>query len=194
MLLAERITLARQLRTLSKTDFAKSIDVTLRTATNYERSGAPLNKLTMIASTLNFPEKFFLGELLPELDRHSVEFRSYRGTPAKERKASLAHAKLGIGLMTWIKSKFSLPSLGIPSFNGFATEFLFPRVAQYEYCVKNPDLKQIMTYKGAFGLSAFATVHALHRSGLLTDWAYRKMCVELSRQGLKSAEPESRMS
>lgn len=156
--------------------------------------GAPLNKLTMIASTLNFPEKFFLGELLPELDRDSVEFRSYRGTPAKERKASLAHAKLGIGLMTWIKSKFSLPSLGIPSFNGFATEFLFPRVAQYEYCVKNPDLKQIMTYKGAFGSSAFATVHALHRSGLLTDWAYRKMCVELSRQGLKSAEPESRMS
>lgn len=294
LLLAERITLARQLRMLSKTDFAKSIDVTLRTATNYERSGAPLNKLTMIASTLNFPEKFFLGELLPELDRHSVEFRSYRGTPAKERKASLAHAKLGIGLVTWIKSKFSLPSLGIPSFNGmdpqmaanvvrelwglgskplpnlvqlceskgihvlglpksiasidalsfwyegsafillarnktpertrfnlahelghlvlhenhygfsepdyeseadsFATEFLFPRVAQYEYCVKNPDLKQIMTYKGAFGLSAFATVHALHRSGLLTDWAYRKMCVELSRQGVKSAEPESRMS
>lgn len=89
MLLAERITLARQLRMLSKTDFAKSIDVTLRTATNYERSGAPLNKLTMIASTLNFPEKFFLEELLPELDRDSVEFRSFVVRRQKKEKPAL---------------------------------------------------------------------------------------------------------
>ncbi|WP_216382140.1 helix-turn-helix domain-containing protein [Arcanobacterium phocae] len=294
MLLADRITTARQLRQLSKTDFAGLLGVTVRTVTNYEMVGAPDNKKAIISKVLGFPEGFFFQDGLPQLEKENVEFRSFRSTPAREKHAALAHSKIGIELMNWVGSKFRLPSPNIPSLSGmepteaanvlrqvwglgskplpnlvqlcesrgihvlgldkeaksvdavsfwhdegayiflgrnktpertrfdlahelghlvlhedhdgfsereyeaeadaFASEFLLPRVAQIEYVVNNPSLAQIMKYKASFGMSAFATVRALHDSERLSDWAYRSLCVELSKRGFRTDEPGSRLS
>lgn len=77
--------------------------------------------------------------------------------------------------------------------DAFASEFLFPKIAQLEHTVLNPKLADIFNYKHAFGMSAMAVTYALHESGRLSDWNYRLLCKTLSQQGFRAGEPGSSM-
>jgi len=49
----------------------------------------------------------------------------------------------------------------------------------------------IMKIKKRWNVSAMALVYRLLRVGVFTDWLYRSMCIELSRQGLRTQEQDS---
>lgn len=73
--------------------------------------------------------------------------------------------------------------------DAFAAEFLMPSDGLTEYLRHNPSINEILTTRSRFKVSAMALAYAAHKSGRLTDWAYRQTCIELSQRGFRSSEP-----
>jgi Zn-dependent peptidase ImmA (M78 family) len=72
----------------------------------------------------------------------------------------------------------------------FAAAFLMPRgsvLAAPKLVV--PTLQHVVQLKKRWLVSAGALTHRLHRLGLLSDWNYRSLCIQLSRFG-RMREPE----
>jgi len=75
--------------------------------------------------------------------------------------------------------------------NVFAGALLMPRSEMLALAGRCRTIADIMTLKKRWNVSAMALVYRLHRVGVLTDWLYRSMCIELSGQGLRTHERES---
>lgn len=70
----------------------------------------------------------------------------------------------------------------------FASAFLLPRKAMYAYA--GPlSLDQVLQIKQAWRVAAVALVYRLHALGLMTDWHYRTLTIELSKRGYRGGEP-----
>ena len=71
----------------------------------------------------------------------------------------------------------------------FASAFLMPRsdvLAQMRGFV---TVDEILRKKGRWRVSAMALAYRLRDIGILSDWQYRSMCIELSHRGYRTAEP-----
>lgn len=75
--------------------------------------------------------------------------------------------------------------------NEFAGAFLLPRLEMLALAGRCRTVADIMKIKKRWNVSAMALVYRLHRVGVLTDWLYRSMCIELSRLGLRTQEQDS---
>ncbi|MDO4887645.1 MAG: XRE family transcriptional regulator [Actinomycetaceae bacterium] len=73
--------------------------------------------------------------------------------------------------------------------DAFASEFLVPREAIFEYLRPNPPVDDLLQAARAFVVSAMALAYAAHKAGRMSDWSYRTTCIELSRRGFRSGEP-----
>ena len=71
----------------------------------------------------------------------------------------------------------------------FAQSFLLPPAAVAASGLLRPSLTQVLEHKGAWRVSAIAFTRCLHDHGLLSDWHYRNLVIELSKRGYRSAEP-----
>lgn len=72
----------------------------------------------------------------------------------------------------------------------FASEFLMPRILLRSQVGREPSIATVLRLKVSLGVSAMALAYALHKAGLLTDWSYRQACIELTKRGYRSGEPE----
>ncbi|MGO0604817.1 ImmA/IrrE family metallo-endopeptidase [Brevibacterium linens] len=109
-----RITLARELRGLTKSDLAKALGVTTRTLQKYESEGAPLERAGGLAESVGVEPEFFR---LPPNQGLSVGqgfFRSLRRATAAQRNSARAAATVGTELYNFITERFRLPELNIP--------------------------------------------------------------------------------
>jgi Zn-dependent peptidase ImmA (M78 family) len=71
----------------------------------------------------------------------------------------------------------------------FAASFLMPEPdirAKIPWAV---SLDALVIAKRRWGVSASALAYRLHKLGILTDWLYRGMVIEMGRRGFRSAEP-----
>lgn len=75
--------------------------------------------------------------------------------------------------------------------NVFAGALLMPRSEMLALAGRCRTLADIMVLKKRWNVSAMALVYRLHRVGVLTDWLYRSMCIELSGKGLRMREQDS---
>jgi Zn-dependent peptidase ImmA (M78 family) len=73
--------------------------------------------------------------------------------------------------------------------NRFAAAFLMPRRAVVAQGLREATVEQILVAKRRWTVSALAMTHRLHELRLLSDWNYRTACVELARDGYRTAEP-----
>jgi Zn-dependent peptidase ImmA (M78 family)/DNA-binding XRE family transcriptional regulator len=73
--------------------------------------------------------------------------------------------------------------------NGFASSFLMPRASVQSYAPRNVTIKSLIAYKKYWNVSLAALNYRLHELGLVTDWTYRKLCVQISRIGRRQ-EPD----
>lgn len=71
----------------------------------------------------------------------------------------------------------------------FGGAFLLPTPAVVATGLRNPRLGQILDLKQAWQVAAVLFVKRLHDVGLLGDWAYRNLMIELSQRGYRSGEP-----
>lgn len=74
--------------------------------------------------------------------------------------------------------------------NAFASAFLMPKSVILATCPRIPTLNQIIKLKHNWIVSVSALTYRLNTVGLLTEWHYRSLCIELSQKGYRKAEPE----
>jgi Zn-dependent peptidase ImmA (M78 family)/DNA-binding XRE family transcriptional regulator len=72
----------------------------------------------------------------------------------------------------------------------FGASFLMPRGSVFAAPkIQVPTLNQLVQLKKRWLVSGLALAHRLHALGLLSDWNYRNLCIQLSEFG-KTREPE----
>lgn len=71
----------------------------------------------------------------------------------------------------------------------FAASFLMPEPDMRAKLPRAVSLDAIVVAKRRWGVSASALAYRLHKLGILTDWLYRGMVIEMSRRGFRSDEP-----
>nr|MDQ3817699.1 ImmA/IrrE family metallo-endopeptidase [Acidobacteriota bacterium] len=74
----------------------------------------------------------------------------------------------------------------------FASAFLMPRGGIFGHTppASTISVKTIHKLKKRWGVSAFALVHRLHKLGIIKEWQYRTLCIELSAAGYRTDENE----
>lgn len=71
----------------------------------------------------------------------------------------------------------------------FASAFLMPDADVKNEAGIVASVSQVIRLKARWRVSAMALVYRLHKIGLLSDWTYRAMCIELGKVGYRSGEP-----
>jgi Zn-dependent peptidase ImmA (M78 family)/transcriptional regulator with XRE-family HTH domain len=72
--------------------------------------------------------------------------------------------------------------------NRFAASFLMPRASVIAQGVKSPSFPDLVRLKRIWKVSVAALSTQHHRVGMMTDWQYRMMCIEIGTRG-KAKEP-----
>lgn len=73
--------------------------------------------------------------------------------------------------------------------NQFAAAFLMPRASVQAAGLVNATVPVILNARSRWGVAAMALTHRLKELNMLTEWGYRDLCVQLSRQGFRRSEP-----
>lgn len=74
--------------------------------------------------------------------------------------------------------------------NAFASSFLMPSEDVRGRIPRAPSVQLILKLKKRWRVSAMALAYRVHRLGLLTDWQYRSMCIDLTQRGYRKGEPD----
>jgi Zn-dependent peptidase ImmA (M78 family)/DNA-binding XRE family transcriptional regulator len=72
----------------------------------------------------------------------------------------------------------------------FANNFLLPETAVLATQLYRPTLEQIQQEKLVWRVSAMSLIRRLHDVGLITDWIYKRLCIEAGKRGLRSREDD----
>lgn len=71
----------------------------------------------------------------------------------------------------------------------FASAFLMPEADVKNQVSAVYSTSQIIRAKSRWRVSAMALAYRLHSLGILSDWNYRSMCIDLGNMGYRRAEP-----
>lgn len=74
--------------------------------------------------------------------------------------------------------------------NAFASAFLMPRTSIIAYAPRNGTLQQIIAAKRHWKVAVAALAYRMHAVGMLTDWHYRNLAIQIQHRGLRKQEPE----
>ena len=74
--------------------------------------------------------------------------------------------------------------------NAFASSFLMPSEDVRGRVPRAPSVHLVLKLKKRWRVSAMALAYRVHRLGLLTDWQYRSMCIDLTQRGYRTGEPD----
>src|SRR5262245_5259458 len=113
----QRMTLARQLRGLSRTDLARRLAVTPAAISQYEcgQTRPTLPTIAGLALALGMPPEFFtLARPLQSGMASSPHFRSLRTTSQVDRDRALAFAALAADVLDELERRVVLPQLLLP--------------------------------------------------------------------------------
>lgn len=74
--------------------------------------------------------------------------------------------------------------------NTFASAFLMPRASVLAYAPRLATLEQLVKLKKYWNVSVAALTYRLHKVGVLSDWHYQSLFVDLSSKGYRKKEPD----
>lgn len=113
----DRLVLARRRRGLSKTELARTVDLTTRSLYDFEtgRAEPGMESLDALAEALKFPREFFFRSSVPTPSFTAASFRSLKSMTAGQRDAALSAGALAFELSQWIDATFELPAPDVPS-------------------------------------------------------------------------------
>ena len=113
---ADRFSLARKRRGMTKKDLAKEVGVSERSISAYEAGDQEPERVTLlrISEALGFPEAFFFGDAPESLSPDIASFRSLSKMTARQRDTALGAGELALMLNEWIEGRFNLPATDVP--------------------------------------------------------------------------------
>lgn len=75
--------------------------------------------------------------------------------------------------------------------NQFASAFLMPAADVLPRGLRHATVDRVLREKKRWRVSAMSLTHRLNELGLLTEWGYRSLCIELSKRGYRAGEPDA---
>jgi len=75
--------------------------------------------------------------------------------------------------------------------NDFASAFLMPRSSVLTYAPKFISVDSQIALKKVWGVSVSALTYRMHKVGLLSEWQYRELFMQIAKRGYRKKEPES---
>lgn len=73
--------------------------------------------------------------------------------------------------------------------NQFASAFLMPRASVLAGAPPFVTVDGLVELKPAWTVSVAALAHRLHAVGVVTEWHYRSLCIEIAQRGYRKSEP-----
>ena len=73
--------------------------------------------------------------------------------------------------------------------NAFASSLLMPSADVFSRVGRISSVDQLITAKARWGVSVAALAYRLHKLGLLSEWQYRTFCIQISKRGFRTDEP-----
>lgn len=73
--------------------------------------------------------------------------------------------------------------------DAFASAFLMSRGSILASAPRFTTLSTLVKLKKKWGVSVAALNHRFHQVGLLSDWQYRTLCIEIAKNGYRTSEP-----
>jgi Zn-dependent peptidase ImmA (M78 family) len=73
--------------------------------------------------------------------------------------------------------------------DAFASAFLMPRASVIANAPRFPTLAMLIDFKKIWTTSVAALNYRLHTVGMLSDWQYRTLCIQISQHGYRTKEP-----
>lgn len=74
--------------------------------------------------------------------------------------------------------------------NAFASALLMPPASVRAQAPRFATIDNLMRLKKVWGVSLAAITYRLHKLGLLSEWHYRKLYIEISSRGYRKKEPD----
>lgn len=74
--------------------------------------------------------------------------------------------------------------------HAFAAAFLMPRGSVLANAPRFATIEHLVKLKHYWTVSVAALAYRLHAVGVLSEWHYRHLCIEISKRGYRSKEPE----
>lgn len=74
--------------------------------------------------------------------------------------------------------------------NAFASALLMPKASVLAYAPRMATLEHLIQLKKLWGVSVAALTYRLHAVGVLSDWHYQSLYIELSSRGYRKKEPD----
>lgn len=114
---SQRLRIARSRRKMTSRGLANAARISPVTLSRLEnKNNQPEQEtLTALAKALRYPEAFFYGADLDEVDKHDASFRSLKAMTTKERNGALAAASLAFMVADKIENVFGLPEADLPN-------------------------------------------------------------------------------
>ncbi|HTP27481.1 MAG TPA: XRE family transcriptional regulator [Anaeromyxobacteraceae bacterium] len=72
----------------------------------------------------------------------------------------------------------------------FGAAFLMPEGSVLALGIRNPRVDQLVKLRKRWKVATIALTHRLNALGMITEWHYRHLCIEISRRGFRTSEPE----
>jgi len=72
----------------------------------------------------------------------------------------------------------------------FAAAFLMPRASVLAQTLRFPTVGHLVKLKKYWTVAVAALAYRLRTVGMLSDWHYRTLCIEIAKRGYRSKEPE----
>ena len=73
--------------------------------------------------------------------------------------------------------------------DSFASAFLMPSASVIAHAPRNPSLPGLVKLKSIWTVSVAALNRRLNSVGMTSDWQYRMLCIEISKEGYRTHEP-----
>lgn len=166
-----RLTLARKLRGMSQTELAKSVGVTPRAISKYEKAGEGLSsaKLAEIASVLRFEPSYFNGSDISSPQEAAISFRARSKMSAKKRDQAIAASAFGAVFSDWMDSEFVLPPAEIPDYAGYEPE-IAASALRAEWGLGDGPVSDVIAQLESHGVRVFSVTEASQEIDAYSFW------------------------
>jgi len=137
---------------------------------------------------------FSLAEDYAELDafstwRHGLPFVFLNTKKSGERSRMDAAHELG-HLVLHARAQITRGREIEKEARDFASAFLMPKGDVKAHAPRFPSLDQLIVAKKRWKVAVAALTYRMHDLGLLSDWQYRSLYMDISRRGYRKNEPE----
>ena len=152
-----RLLIARKRRGFSRVALARESGLGVRSIVYYE-SGEVVpsdEAVSSLVGTLRFPQAFFFGPDMEELNPRGVSFRALSSMTAAQRNSALAAGAVALEFSKFIEARFELPKPALPDLREFEPETA-AQVLRTEWKIGERPIKNVVHLLEAHGARVFS--------------------------------------